>query len=81
MNKVNQYGWLGGKFYIKPANTFQWKHLSEFPMLEEMERSINNQRAIELAESTGSFTGFSEGYCLHQLWLNDPNYQLTKIPG
>lgn len=75
---MNYYTWIDGKFYVRPANTHQWKHLSEFPMLEEMERSMNNSRMAELVRSGIPMSGFSEGWVIHQLWLDNPNYQLVR---
>ncbi len=72
------YTWIDGRFFIKPKDSIQWQHLSNFHRLHQMDISLNNRRVTELAETGLPATGLSEGWALHQLWLNDPNYQLIK---
>lgn len=75
---MTYYTWIDGKFYIRPHGEYTWKHLSRFPMYDELDRSVNNQRVTEMAKSGIPVSGFSEGWFLHQSWLNDPNYQLIR---
>lgn len=66
-----RYTWVDGVFMINDG-TKGWQPLTAYPVLSNLESVLKRKRDMEIGMK------ISQGWVLHQMWVNDPNYQLVK---
>ncbi|QKE60831.1 hypothetical protein [Arthronema virus TR020] len=79
-----KYTWMGGEFFLKEDKAFWWKHLSEYPHLNERAMRLHNDNCWQQFEALGGETlvncDESEGWYLHVQWFGGGVAELDKAP-